>query len=486
VEAAAVLVVALVAVLLAAGTGLKLASWLGGEASRMEAWRAAVRRAGLASLEERSDGMAGWSGRLRVHLSRYRASGNVGGTRITISASGLFGALRAVKPESIETAFLHRTGRHDVETGDPDFDRAVWVQGEEAPVLAVLDASARSDLRALVRGLLPCPGRSSFWAIGRIENDALYVDLPEELPERHQGGLFTEGHAEEVHRALYLGGRPEHLPEAIDAALGLARLLTPPEDVPQRLASNLGHEPLAAVRRRLLDALTTGFPAHPSTVGCVRLALADPDADVRAQAAVAAGPEGRGVLLAVAHGEGAVDETSAGAVAALASSLTVAEAIDVLRNALRLRKLLTARACLRLLGTRGGRDAVDMLSRVLAVEREEVAEWAAAALGSTGDGAAEPALRRALSSPGARRRAAAAQALGDVGTLAALPDLRRAEDGEAGLRRAARHAIALIRSRTEGAEPGQLSLAADTSGRVSLAETDRSGELSLAEQKDVS
>ncbi len=229
--------------------------------------------------------------------------------------------------------------------------------------------------------------------------------------------------------------------------------------------------------------LTARFPSHPAASECARAALADADADVRARAAVVAGPDARPVLLAVAHGDGALDETSARAVAVLTGSLTVAETTEILRNALRLRKLLTARACLRVLGARGGKDALDMLSRVLAVERDEVAEWAADALGATGDAAAEPALLRTLGAPGSRRRSAAARALGQLGTLVALPDLRRAEAEDPGVRRAARQAIALIRSRATGVGPGQLSLAGDEAGRVSLAEADDHGQLSLSSRR---
>ncbi len=169
-EAAAVIVMVMAAGLAAAGAALTLASWLAGRGDGQEAWSAAVRRAGLAALEERPGEMAGWSGRLHVSLSRYRRSTDAAGTLITVSGPGLAGPALTIRPESFETGLLHRSGRHDVETGDADFDRSVWAEGDEARVLAVLDAPTRAALRVLVHGQLARPGRASFWASGWFEN----------------------------------------------------------------------------------------------------------------------------------------------------------------------------------------------------------------------------------------------------------------------------------------------------------------------------
>jgi len=306
----------------------------------------------------------------------------------------------------------------------------------------------------------------------------LRVDVAEQAPpdEPH-----SRSRGEEPAGWLYLGGRPDRLPDAVEAVLELARRLVAPASVPDRLAGNLKGEPDAGVRLRLLDVLTSAFPAERTTSEALRIALDDVDADVRARAALALGHSARPVLLAIAHGEGATDKTSATVVATLSASLTIAEASEVLRNALKLRKLATARACLRALGAMHAAEAAAMLGRVLAVERDEVAEWAAEALGSSGDASAEHLLLRALDSDEPRRRAAAARALGQCGTVAAVPALRAA-DADPDVRRAARQAIALIHSRASGAEPGQLSLAEDESGRLALASDDEGGRLSLADR----
>ena len=118
----------------------------------------------------------------------------------------------------------------------------------------------------------------------------------------------------------------------------------------------------------------------------------DPDADVRVRAAIAMGKEGREVLLGVAAGEGAEDATSARAVAALGTSLTLAEVKDLLKSALKTRRLLTARACLGILAELGGTEAGQTLAKVMLVEKRELGEAAAAALAATADPAAEAAL----------------------------------------------------------------------------------------------
>jgi HEAT repeat protein len=273
-------------------------------------------------------------------------------------------------------------------------------------------------------------------------------------------------------------GEIARLPEVLEAVLALARRLAPPEDLARRLADNLKAEPEAGVRVQCLTTLSREFPDHPATRGAVLAAREDPDAAVRLRAGMALGPEGRGVLLAIASGEGAPDETTARAVALLAGDLGMDEATALLRNALRTRRLATANECISVVGRRGGRKAVEILGRVLAVEKGPTAWAAARALAMTRDPAAEGPLLRALLDGPRDLRLAAATALGAVGTTAAVAPLREAESGDAEMRRTARQAVAEIHSRAAGAAPGQLSLAGGESGQLSLA-TDEEGRLSL-------
>ena len=66
--------------------------------------------------------------------------------------------------------------------GHDTFDAAAWVEGPPALARAVLTADNRRALRALFEGRLEQPGRSPFWASGRLENGVLLIDVPEIAP----------------------------------------------------------------------------------------------------------------------------------------------------------------------------------------------------------------------------------------------------------------------------------------------------------------
>jgi HEAT repeat protein len=452
-------------------TQMGLIRW--GARARARLRRAAARAAGLTDVEESRGALAGRAGPLRVRLSNYGA-GSVYGTRITVSGPGL-PADFTVRPEGADTLFQSVRGVREIEIGHDTFDAAAWVQGSPAVVRAVLDSANRRAIRALFEGRLERPGHSPFWATGRIDDGVLRVDVPEVAP--HFKGEASGPWGPAV-GSDYVGGL-DRLPEVLPAVLALALRLQAPEDVPRRLADNLKTEPVAGVRLQLLATLVREFPGDPATHEAFVAAREDPDAEVRLRAAIDLGAAGRDVLLGVARGEGAEDATTERAVAALGRHLTTAEAMDLLRNALRTRREATARACLLALGHRREPEAVGMLAKVLAVETAGLAAAAADALGATGDDSAEASLLAALESRHAPVRVAAARALGRVGTTAAVLPLKELEDRDASCRATARQAIAEIQSRATGAAPGQLSLAGGEAGRLSLTEGEE-GRLSLA------
>jgi HEAT repeat protein len=308
------------------------------------------------------------------------------------------------------------------------------------------------------------------------------VDVPEVMPptpgERAEAGTIPAVGSD------FVGGL-NRFHEVLPVVMALARRLEAPEDVPRRLADNLKGEPVSGVRLQVLTTLAREFPSHPATREALLAAREDPDAEVRLRAGIALGREGRDVLLAIARGEGAPDETTARAVAELAGQLAADEATALLRSALRTRRLATAKECVGVLGRRGGPAAIAVLGRVLAVEAGEPAWAAARALAMTRDPAAEAPLLRALADGTRDLRLAAATALGAVGTAAAVGPLREAESGDSGMRRAARQAIGEIQSRAKGAAPGQLSLAGGEAGQLSRAEGGR-GRLSRASSRGAS
>jgi HEAT repeat protein len=469
---------ALVVAVLGASVLARLLWSVGGDAEdeRLAAWRAAALAAELTDVEWSRETLGGSSGPLYVRFSAY-ADRDTRGTRITVSGPGLPEDL-TVRPEGLATALRSARGAREIEIGHDAFDAAAWVQGSPAVVRAVLDAEARGAIRALFEGRLERKGRSPFWATGRIEEGVLRVDVPEmKPPTRGQESPSADGIAPAV-GSDYVG-RPERLPEVLEEVVALARRLAPPSDVARRLADNLKTEPVAGVRRQCLTALAREFPDHPAAREALLAAREDPDAEVRLRAGIALGPEGRETLLGVAGGEGAEDETTERAVAALGGHLTIGQAEAILRNALRTRREATARACLLTLGRRGGAEVVGTLAKVLAVEKPGLAAAAADALGSTGDASAERSVLAALQSPHTAVRVAAARALGRVGTVAAVEPLKEAESRDGATRAAARQAIAEIQARARGAAPGQLSLAGGEAGQLSMAGEEQ-GRLSLS------
>ena len=264
--------------------------------------------------------------------------------------------------------------------------------------------------------------------------------------------------------------------------VSLARRLATPADVARRLADNLKTEPVAAVRLQCLATLAREFADHPATGEALLAAREDPDAEVRLRAAIALGPKGREVLLAIAGGEGAEDATTERAVLALGFYLTTAEAQGILRNALRTRREATARACLGALGQRRGPGSWPRWRRCWPSRSRS---WRPSRPMRS---ARRPTRRRRRPSsrPSTARtrpvRLAAARALGRVGTAAAVRPLKEREAHDGAVRAAARQAIAEIQSRAKGAAPGQLSLADGESGQLSLA-SGEAGELSLAEDE---
>jgi HEAT repeat protein len=434
----------------------------------------AARQVGLVETERGVDSVDARAPGLHIRISRY-VEQETAGTRVQLWGPGLGPGLTLRREGD---SFLGRRDPKEIEIGDSAFDRAVAIQGSPALALALLDPDMRRAVAGLVQGRLELRGHRPLWISGRLAAGVLRVDLPDRvphlrLPAGSGGDLAQAG-------AVYLDG-PSTLPAVLRAAVEVARRLSSPENLAQRLAANFKTEPEAGVRRKLVATLLREFPEAEVTTATLRGGLQDPDADVRVRAATLLGKEGHEVLLGVARGEGAEDATTARAVAALGDSLSLAEVRELLRNALRTRRFLAAKACLEALGRLGGPDAVQALGKVLLVEGDELGATAATALAATGDATAEAPLLRALDRGPAEVKRAAAAALGRVGTRDAVQPLREAERDGA-LRGTARQAIAEIHARLAGAAQGQLSLAEGEAGRLSIAD-DEAGQLSLADEK---
>lgn len=440
--------------------------------ARLAFWREAASDAGLSEIQESGSTLTGYSGKLLVRLTELGEEER-SGTRVEIAGPGLAPGL-TLGPEPARALFGSRSPR-EIEVGDDDFDREVSVQGPPAVALAALDSSTRRVVRTLMSGRFEVPGHRPLWVSGRLDEGVLRVQVPERAP-----GLRRLRDSEESLQAgsVYLDGE-YRLPGVLRATLAFAARLVVPKDLAGRLASNLANEPEAGVRRRTLLTLLREFQEAEATRAALRAARDDEDEEMRLRAGIGLGAQGRHLLLGLATGEGANDTTSARAVAALGASLTFEKTSELLKVALRTRRLEAAKACLSLLGSHG-RGAVPTLAKVLLVEKGAVGEAAAQALADTGDPSAEAPLVRALAEGSKELRRAAVAALGRVGTRGAVAPLREAEARDATLRRAARQAVAQIHARLAGAAQGQLSLAGAESGQLSLAENE-SGRLSLSE-----
>jgi HEAT repeat protein len=419
--------------------------------ARWRVLRPVAQSAGITHLDEvRGLGhvtrLLGWHGTLQVEMvdpeteeKDVRLPGTVG-----ITIQGLHPGLILRGPIDGGAA------AGDTTIGDDAFDQVIQVHGPDAVVHALLDV----ETRARVLRLLARPE----WPVRRCEVAGGELRL-----------WIADPPAKGTHRG-FVG--------SLRLALATAQRLVPPEDIPARLSSKVRADPQAGVRLRSLQALLRAFPGHPVTHEALSAARADQTDEVRLEAGLALGPAGLDRVREIAQAEGTDDACAARAVVALGPELTATGVLERLGHALRRRRLRTAEACLAWLGGYGGAEALGALAKVLAVEQGELAVASAGALGVTGLPGAEAPLVRALENANRDVRLAAAEALEGLGTASAILPLK-AVAGDPALERAARRAIAAIQARLTGT-PGELSLAGDEEGQLTLAEEDAAGRLSLA------
>jgi HEAT repeat protein len=435
-----------------AGGGLAVASMRGMRKRQQERWQAfqdtvklcGLRMVSISKPRATRLKLEAEAGPVTLRVEDIRDKKREYGIQVVVSFPGPpgFAGVR-IRPEKYRPA-----GVREIEIGDERFDSLFFIEGPARLLTVLLDAETRRMLAS----------------------------------------LSTEGRLLIVDNEFRLETWDFRFADALSLFLDLIRRFSEEMDVAERLAMNVRQDSVAGVRLRNLLTLVRDFPGEPRTVETLRAACSDASPQVRLRAAMALGAEGHAVLTELAESLDD-DGTSAQAVAHLGRELPFEPTRALLAQALRRRRLQTARACLDALGQSGDPAAVDALAKVLAVEKGELAIAAALALGATGSPAAEPPLLDALRREKEDLRIAAANALGRAGSPAAVLPLKEvAEEGIAELRRAARQAIAEIQSRLQGASPGQLSLTGDEAGQLSMADaeagqlsfaTDPSGQLSL-------
>jgi hypothetical protein len=391
--------------------------------SRGRAWQTAARGAGLEAVELRSRGgwpvrLEGRRGALAVTISSYRNRQRLeAGTRIRIS-----GVTRGLGIQVWDGA---RTEAADATpTGDGAFDRAMVVAGDPVLAAALLDERTRGRVHEMFAHQATYRGRDSV------------IDMGARLDP---GYLVAE-------RAV--GDQPVWLATYLRDLLDLADRLRDPDDIEERLVANLRTDAGAGVRVHNLRVLLARSIPSGTRDGALRIAMGDVDEQVRLEAALAAGGEGRGTLLALALETTTTDAFAASAVQALGDALPTDEARALLERSLGAARPRTLEALLESLSARGP-EQQDVIGHALAAVEGDLLPIAA-------------------------------RALGRVGTAPSIVLLREAEarwPRHSGLRDAVREAAASIRSRLVGAEEGQMSLAeSHAEGRLSVA---TAGQVSL-------
>jgi hypothetical protein len=456
----------LIAVAMAASVGFLVAYER--SRSRLRAWRETAAAVGLTDVSESSyfgipNGIEGRAGPLVVRLESYRHGRYEHGTRVEIGGLGHAG-LVDVRAEGVGSQFAKVFGDREVALGDADFDRVAYIQGSPAMVRAVLGADARRALGPLFSGhFSEGPGVNARTVRAVLTDSRLRVDIRERA--------FDD-----------LGART---PAIVRELVAVGQLLVRPADVAARIAENVRAERLASVRLVNLETLATEYPQHPVTKPALAAALDDPSPDVQLRAAIALGPGGHDALLRLARRDDVEETVVIRAIAALDDGYPEDLAAETLRRTCESGRLQVARACVGRLAASGAEAHVQDLAALLSSTSVDLAVAAATALGSVADQAAEDALVAALGSPAGEVRLAAVASLGRIGSALAVAPLHACGADhrfDAPLRSAIRQSVATIQSRITGASPGQLTLAADEVGQVSLAGTDARGQVSLVAQ----
>lgn len=385
----------------------------------------AAEAAGLVAIRgERT--VAGRSGDLEVSLGdRPGAPGTL------VEIRGLLSGLW-LQAEGLESAFQKRMGAIEMETGDEEFDAALFVRSHGWHVHALLDADLR---RRILRAFA-----------GRLRDDSRWAPAPPALDRlRIEGGTL----AAELRDTSAPG--TDALEVSLSGLLDLARRLQDERATVEALARNAASDPVAGVRLQCLRALVREHLRDDAIDAVLAGAADDESQDVRLEAAIARGPDGRPALQALADEGWTDDAIAARALQALGPHVPPDRLRSVLEHALDAGKHATAATCLKALG-RSGPEAVPLLWRSVTHARPEIAR-------------------------------AAVEALAVAGTADDVPRLRELEaNGTRALASAARHAVAAIQSRLAGASPGQLALAEGPDGRVSLAD-DARGRVALEPPK---
>ncbi|MFN3200476.1 MAG: hypothetical protein ACE366_18905 [Bradymonadia bacterium] len=443
----------------AALTGLRYAS----ARQIKDAHRQAAEKLGMVAqlgrtfeTRERIDGvLEGFDVRIESREGTEKKNSNKKVTCFEVDSGGLIPNTIKFSREGFGTTLGRIVGRGDLEVGDADFDRAVFIQGPSLILYAVLDAKTRSMLQR------------------HIEEYDLSVG---------EGRARAES-TERVRRAEIIVGQIKSM-----AVLTERLCVRRRDEIPARLRRNVESDPFHVIRGRCLSMLLEHYPDHDQTALAAEVALQDSEPEVRVLAAEALGAEGLPVLWSLVSDARATDEVRARAFSQwsaqnVAATTQLEGVLQDLGPHIGKVPLLSAhlfRACLQL--PPGDWSTLDALLGRLAphVASEAAEALAHAVVHIAQPGQCTPTLLAVLSIEHLKTRLIAAEALGRLGDRRALAPLERCTQGlltDGELKRTARAAMEAIDAREAHVQLGGLSV---------VDECEREGALSFDERGKLS
>jgi HEAT repeat protein len=433
-----------------------------GRLSLVRLFRAAGRELGLELLDSAPESGVSLRGRLEeAELSVACGPRPPESWTTTISASLDMPLLKEIRlrsrwrPKAATLYDSEHPGSSPVESGDSDFDSLIEVDGNSSLVHALLVHPVRRTLTSLAR-------RGTV----RLQEGCLAYQLLERL--------WSSGSLIALVREVL------HATTGFPAVVG----------IPAALALVARTDPVPGVRARCLTALLAEHSGHPDAASALEAALTDPSDAVRVVAATALGERGVPVLREIATRPDSEESPVARSITLLGRRLSTTETLAILDAALKRKRPIVATAAIDALGRTGDAAACERLSGVLLARDDGLAVATANALGEVPSVAAEQALLSGLTARSPDVRHAVVLALAKVGTLETIPRLKTMLEitgRNLDLASALRQAIAAIQARLPGAAPGQVSLAEDDSGRLSLASGTSAGQVTIVpEERDPS
>ena len=397
-------------------------------------------------------------GTLTIDIAKHTPRGNsgiLGLTRIMVDATHHIPSHLELERGTQNRANTGPSvGNVNLRTGDSKFDSAVYVRGDPAEIISLLDEQTRGLIMDFSCG----------WT-GMVAAGLLEVLTP---------GICTDS-ARIIKKAQV----------TVDLARQLAR---PPSEAAKRLAHNAQNDPVPDVRLTNLKTLAARYPESKELKNTAIKALKEESPAIRLVAGRHAGSQGYRVLLELAGSTEIPEPIRMEAIHLMSiGKASKKESVAVLRNILKDHSSTQAirLAAIDGLGNRFDRGCLDLLVEQLAYSDEVLTPAIARALGKIDHPESETHLLRMLVFKHPETQRIASQWLGEIGSIKAVEPLLLCTEGDADrqTKKAAREAIAMIQSRLGDVDAGSLSLISTPEGEGALSMAEQAGQLSEVDEK---